>query len=187
MEAVFETILARRSVRKYLETPVPQETLEKIINASLYAPSGANRQPWHVAVITNPALIAKVNAEMKAAVARDESNRDRERVSADGYHVSLGAPVLVIVSVDMTLAATGKEDASLLLGTMFLAAHALGVGTCWINQLKGLNDEVLFRQFLGELGVPVGNTIIGAAAIGYAAGPLNPAPPRREGTVTYIS
>jgi nitroreductase len=71
---------------------------------------------------------------------------------------------------------------------MFLAAHSLGVGSCWINQLGSVCADTGFRVLLDALGVPSGNYVHGVAALGYAADDADPkAPPRKEGTVNWVA
>jgi nitroreductase len=77
------------------------------------------------------------------------------------------------------------SDCALALGNMFLAAHALGIGSCWVNQLGSACGEPGFRAFLTELGVPPGNYVYGGAAFGHAAGGLPEAPARKEGAVVW--
>jgi nitroreductase len=77
-------------------------------------------------------------------------------------------------------------DCSLALGTMFRTVRALGIGSCWINQLGRSCDEPGFRAFLTQLGVPPQNQIYGCGAFGFAAGDAPKAPPRKEGRVLYV-
>jgi nitroreductase len=74
----------------------------------------------------------------------------------------------------------------LLLGNMFLAAHSLGVGSCWINQLHVLNDEPGLREYMTRLGIPTENRIFGCACFGYADGPVPQASPRKEDCVVFV-
>ncbi len=93
----------------------------------------------------------------------------------------------MIVSGDCELSPRNAcFDCALLLGNMFLAAHALGVGSCWINQLNVLNDEPGFRAYMTTLGIPLQNRIFGCACFGYADGPARDAAPRKENNVVWI-
>jgi nitroreductase len=186
-EAVLKNILTRRSIRNFQSTPIPREILEKIVEAGLYAPSARNSQPWHLTVVGGQDRLARITAELKAAVARVPDNPYKELVGSAAYSVNYGnAPVFIIVSAAPDASPVVVADCSLALGTMFLAAHALGIGSCWINQLGKSCDEPGFRAFLTQLGVPPQNRIYGCGAFGFAAGDAPKAPPRKEGRVLYV-
>lgn len=186
-QAVLNNILTRRSIRKFQSAPIPRESLEKIVEAGLYAPSARNSQPWHLTVVSGQDRLARITAELKAAVARMPDNPYKEVVGSAAYSVNYGAaPVFIIVSAAPDSSPVVVADCSLALGTMFLAAHALGIGSCWINQLGIACDEPGFRAFLTQLGVPAQNRIYGCGAFGFAEGDAPPAPARKEGRVTYV-
>lgn len=182
-----ETILTRRSIRKYKPDPVPPETMRQIVQTGLFAPSAMGRQPWHVVVVSGTEQIDRITREVKAATARMPENPYRDFVGGGSYTVNYGAPTFTIVSGDMALSPhNAQNDCALLLGTMMLAAHSLGIGSCWINQLNVLNDEPGFREYLTSLGVPAVNHVFGCACFGHADGPVREAAPRRENLVVYI-
>lgn len=187
MNETLETILTRRSVRKYRSDPIPTEIMEQIVEAGLYAPSAMGRQPWHVVVVRDRNKIDEINRQVKAATARMPENPYRDYVGGDAYTVHYHAPVFVIVSGDCELSPRNAPlDCALLLGNMLLAAHSLGIGSCWINQLNVLNDEPEFRAYMTALGIPERNRIFGCACFGYAESAPRDAPPRKEHSVVYI-
>ena len=186
MNDIIRNILTRRSIRKYRPDPVAKEILDQILQAGLYAPSARNKQPWHLTAVSGQAPLARLTAEVKAATLR-ANNHYVAMVSRDGYSVGYGAPTLVIVSGDPSDAPMAPYDCALVLGTMFLAAHSLGIGSCWINQLGIVSDEPGFRAVLDTLGVPSGNTVYGCASLGYAEGPHPAAAARRDGVVNYVN
>jgi len=185
MNDVLRNIRERRSIRKFQDKPLPREILTQIVEAGLWAPSAMNRQPWHLTVVQGRAHIDRINAELKAAVERMPENRYKAMVGNDAYYAGYKAPVLIIVSADPTLSLMGEADCACVLQNMFLAAHSLGAGSCWINQLGSVCREAGFRALMDTLGVPSGNYIHGAAALGYPdADPKTP--PRKEGTVNWV-
>lgn len=187
MNETIKSILTRRSVRKYKTDQIPRETMEQIIQAGLYAPSAMGRQPWFVVVVQEKAKIDEINREVKAATARTPDNPYRDFVGSEAYTINYHAPTFVIVSGDTTLSPRNAPfDCALLLGNMFLAAHALGIGSCWINQLNVLNDEPGFRKYMTKLGIPAQNQIFGCACFGYAADPPHNATARKEKTVIWL-
>ncbi len=169
MNAVLENIYTRRSVRSYKPDPVPAELLEEVVKAGLYAPSARNQQSWHLTVLTGGAVerFHKFTAE---------------KVGRDAYY---GAPAIILVFADKQ-AAWPSRDGSLALGNMMLAAHSLGLGTCWINIVNDVFGGEDASALAAEWGIPAGYGPIGSIEVGYAAEPPRAAAPRREGTVNWI-
>lgn len=155
MNAVIENILTRRSVRAFSEKDVARGDLEEILKAGLYAPSGMNRQTWQFTAIVNREKIQSL-----AGLIEKKLNRT-------GYNF-YNPSVIVLVSNEKT-SNWGKEDSACALENMFLAAHSLGIGSVWINQLKDICDEIEIRNYLNEIGVPTDHDVYGVAALGYAA------------------
>lgn len=185
MNETIRSILDRRSIRAYRTEAISEEELNSIIQAGLYAPSARNRQPWHLIVLRGYAAITRLTAEVKAATLRMPDNPYQAMVSREGYSVNYGAPEFIIVSGDPSVSPMVHNDCALVLGTMFLAAHSLGIGSCWINQLGVLSNEPGFRAVLTSLGVPAQNTVYGCASLGYPQGPHPAAPERVADTVNY--
>lgn len=175
------TIMTRRSIRKYKPDPIPSEILKAILFPGIYAPTAMGRQPWYVVVIQNRKTIDELNDQVKAATARMPDNPYRDYVGSENYTIHYGAPTFVIATGDCELAPRSAEvDCALLLGTTFLAAHSLGIGSCWINQLNVLNDEPEFREYMTTLTIPKQNRIFGCACFGYADGPPPKPIPKKE-------
>ena len=167
-----ELIKTRRSCRKYKEEQITDEELKAVLEAGTYAPTGKNTQdPWIVAV-QNPDLrerIVKLNAEIMGT-------------SSNPYY---GAPtiVLVVASADNTNA---ERDASCVLENMMLAAHAIGLGSCWINRVDKMFASEVGDALRKDLGLPEGIVGVGSISLGYPAAPLRPASPRKEGYYSII-
>lgn len=187
MNEVIKAILERRSVRAYQDKPVPTADRDLIVKAGLYAPSARNSQPWHISVVCDREKIDAVTGELKAALLRNKVERYLKFANSPDYAVNFKtAPIFVIMSADPGESPCPEQDAALALGNMFLAAHSLGVGSCWINQLCPVCDDPQFRALLTRLGVPAAHKVYGAAAFGYAANAHPQAPTRREGAVTIV-
>ena len=187
MNETIKTILTRRSIRNYKPEQVPDDIVKQIVEAGLYAPSAMGRQPWHIVVVRGFDKIAEVDREVKAATARMPNNPYKEFVGSANYTINYHAPTFVIVSGNTTLSPRNAAfDCALLLGNMFLAAHSLGIGSCWINQLNVLNDEPGFREYMTRLGIPKENQIFGCACFGYADGSAREAAPRKEESVVFV-
>lgn len=152
---VLKAIRERRSIRRFQETQITDEELKAVLEAGTWAPTGHGTQdPWIVAV-QNPTqkqqLIA-MNAEIMG-------------VTSDPYY---GAPTIVLVfaSADNY---NRERDGSLVLGTMMLAAHSLGLASCWINRVDEMAKRPKMRTMMKAWGLPEGVVGIGSLALGYAS------------------
>lgn len=154
MNEVIKNIYTRRSVRRFDNKKIPKEFLEVIADVARYAPSGMNRQEWRFTVVQDKELIAKL-----AKVITTELDRGPD------YNF-YGADTLIITSSPRD-AKYGVEDCACALENMFLAAHSLGIGSVWINQLKGICDVESIREILNEINIPAENICNGIAALGY--------------------
>lgn len=175
-----QCLLERRSTRDFLSDPVDRETLKSIINAGMFAPSGMNGQPWLFTVISDDAVLKRINGAVKAAFADSQDAVLIKRSKDDSYCCYYGAPVLVIVSCEKDYR-FAKQDTACALENIFLAATAHGLGSCWINQLcNGNSDTPRIRAALDELQVPSNHDVYGCAAIGYVKTPTQVKPRRAE-------
>ena len=102
-----------------------------------------------------------------------------------GYRVGYNASVLVIISGDPAFSTT-VSDCALAAGNIMLAAHSLGLGSCWINQPSVVCGVPEFRALLTELGVPENYTVYPCVCLGHPNMPIPHAADRAEGTVNYV-
>lgn len=187
MNEVIKALMERRSIRRYKSEPLDEQSLEAILRAATFAPSSRNIQPWHITAIINPAKIEELNRAAKIAVTKEGFGQYREMVGQSGYSLNFGsAPVFIIVSVDPAASTCPQEDGALALGNILLAAHSLGYGGCWVNQLKFIAEENDFRRLLSSLGVPEGHKLIGCAALGRPDGDRPKAPTRKNDLITIV-
>ncbi len=168
-----QNLINRRSVRKYKPDMIPRDVLEKIVEAGTYAPTGMNKQAPIIIAVTNKAMRDRLS-RMNAAVMGSEG---------DPFY---GAPVVLIVLADRNLAGTYLYDGSLVMGNLMLAAHAQGIGSCWIHRAKQEFETEEGKAILKELGVEGDFEGIGHCILGYTDGE-EPAPkPRKENYVYWI-
>lgn len=174
---VIATIMARRSVRQYKDTPVEHEKLEMVARCGINAPSGMNAQPWDVRVVESSKWISGVTEIYKKANA--------EQVSRDkGFkNMFRNAPNIIVVS---TPKGRGAVDAGLMGENMMLAAYSLGLGTCCLGgPVRFLNSNAEAKPYLDQLGIPDGYEICYILAIGYPDEWPDPKP-RDEKKVGYV-
>lgn len=174
MSQVLEQIKSRRSIRKYKPDEVPQELLDQIIEAGLYAASGKGQQSAIIIQVTNRELhgeISRMNAQIMG--------------QPEGYDPFYGAPAMLIVLGKKDWP-THVADGSLVMGNLMLAAHELGLGSCWINRAKEEFDTQWGRDLLKSLGIEGEYEGIGHCALGYIDGDVPEAAPRKEKRVFYI-
>ena len=175
---VINTIMARRSVRKYLERPVEHEKLEAVVRCGINAPSGMNRQPWVVRVVEDQQLLSAVNEVYKA------KNADAVSRDADFKNMFRNAPNIICVCTPAK--GGGELDAGLLGENMMIAAQSLGLGTCCLGgPVRFLNSEPEAKFFLDRLDIPADYQLNYIIAIGYPDEQPD-AKPRDEGKVKFI-
>ena len=139
MNETMNALLTRRSCRSYKSDPIPQEVLERILEAGTYAPTAMGRQ--------SPIIIAVTNREM-----RDRLSAMNAAVMGSQNDPFYGAPVVLVVLADKSVG-TYLYDGSLVLGNLMLAAHAEGLGSCWIHRAKEEFESAEGKQILRDLGV----------------------------------
>lgn len=164
---VLENIKARRSVRAYTSQQVSEEDLQAILEAATYAPSGMHLETWHFTAIQNVDKLTELNERIKGAFAKSDDSRLQERGHSKTYCCYYHAPTLVIVSNEPTQWWAGM-DCACAIENMFLAAHSLGIGSCWINQLGTTCDDPEVREYITSLGVPANHKVYGCVALVYA-------------------
>ena len=172
MNQAIENMLSRRSVRSFVDKPIDEKDLDAILECGLYAANGRGLQSAMMVLVKDKEVIqelSKMNAEVMG-------------VTFNPYY---DAPTYVLVFVPAD-APNGVQDASLVLENMMLAAHAQGLGSCWIHREKEIFATEEGKQMMKQWGLPEGLVGIGALALGYPAGDPSPAKPRKEGYTRVI-
>lgn len=160
MNKIIENILTRRSVREYQDKKIGREELELITKAGQYAPSAVNAQTFQITVVQNEEVLEK----LYTAIPKHMPNIKQP------YNF-YGAKTLVLVS-DKTGKELGQMDCACVAENMMLAAHSLGIGSVWINQLRDLSDERDIRAALTKAGVPADHRVWLSVAMGYPKAPV---------------
>ena len=174
MNEVIQAIKTRRSVRSYKPDMVPDEIINQIVEAGTYAASGMGYQ--------SPVIVAVINREMRDRLAKMNAEIGGWKPDFDPFY---GAPAVLIVLADRTRP-TAVYDGSLVMGNLMLAAHALGIGSCWIHRAKEEFDSEEGKQILASLGISGDYEGIGHCILGYEKQPAPAAAPRKDGRIFRI-
>ena len=172
MSEVINNMKTRRSIRKYKQDMIPEDVLNRIIEAGTYAATGMGKQ--------SPIIIAVTNKEIRDKFSK--MNAEIMGVDSDPFY---GAPVVLIVLADKARP-TYVYDGSLVMGNLMLAAHAEGIGSCWIHRAKEEFESAEGKAFLKSLGIEGDYEGIGHCVLGYTDGEEPKAMPRKENYVYCV-
>lgn len=172
MKDAMEVLLTRRSIRNFNDKPIPEDVLNKILEAGTYAPTAKGMQ--------KPLIIAITDKKV-----RDEVSRENAKIMGrEGTDPFYGAPVILLVAVENYPNAV--YDGSCVMDNLLNAAWAMGVGSCWIHRAKEELESDFGKKLLKSLGI-VGDYIgVGHAALGYFDGEPPLPKPRKENYIYRI-
>ncbi len=157
---VIETIMARRSVRKYLPQPVNRDTMQVILDCGINAPNGQNKQSWAIRVVDNPEFINGLTEVYKKAnpkAAEDPNFRNMFR----------NAPTVVFIAND-TAYDFSQVDCGLLGENMILSAWSMGIGSCCLGgPIRFMKTDPGVAEYLKRLNIPEGYDLLYCIAFGY--------------------
>ena len=175
MNTTMEDLMTRRSIRSYTDEMPPMEVIEEICKAGTYAPTGMNKQ--------SPIIIAVTNREVRDKLSRLNAAVFGKDNDMDPFY---GAPVVLVVLADRATSYTWLEDGSLVMGNLLNAAHAKGLGSCWIHRAKEVFETEEGKAILADLGIEGDYVGIGNCILGYVKGDYPQARPRKENYVYWI-
>ena len=183
MNEVLKTLKYRRSIRSYLPDQIPDEDLQTILEAGIYAPTAHNDQPWHFTVIQNKEKLQYISDKSKELMATSEIEWIKNMGLNAKVNILYNAPTLIIVSGKKDAVAP-KVDCSAAIENMLIAAESLNIGSVWLGLVTfffQLQDE------LKKLGIPEGYEPYYGVAFGYKANEKNPTAPKRNlDVINYI-
>ena len=171
---VLDAMRNRRSILKYKPEAPPKEALQQIIDAGLYAASGHGLQTAIIVAVTDKTLRDRLSEMNRVIGGWDE-----------GFDPFYGAPAVLIVLADRS-SYNCVYDGALAMGNMMLAAHALGLGSCWINRAKQEFDSEEGKEILRALGIEGDYEGVGHCIVGYPEGEAPEAKPRKENRVYWV-
>jgi nitroreductase len=172
MNETIKTLLERRSIRKFKPAQIKEEELNAILEAGMYAPSGANQQSALFVVIQDKETLKKLSV-MNAAVLKKD---------IDPYYK---APTVILAFADRGKV-TPVEDATLALGNMFTAAASLGIGSCWVHRTRQMFETEEGKDLLRKWGVTGDYIGVGSCILGYPDGEHPKAAPRKDNFVIRV-
>ncbi len=172
MNETIRTLLERRSIRKFKPEQIREDELNVILEAGMYAPSGANQQSALFVVVQDKEILKKLSAMNAAVLGKD----------IDPYY---RAPTVILAFADRSKV-TPVEDASLALGNMFNAAASLGVGSCWVHRTRQMFETEGGKDLLRKWGVTGDHIGVGSCILGYPDCEHPKAAPRKDNFVIWV-
>ena len=174
MNEVLKEIKERRSIRKFKSDAIPQEILDQIIEAGLFAANGKGKQNTIMIQVSNKKL-------------RDEISEMNRKIGGwnEGFDPFYGAPCMIIVLAKKDWY-NRVYDGSLVMGNLMLAAHSLGIGSCWIHRAREEFETEWGKNFLKSLGIEDEYEGIGHCALGYIEGDTPKPLKRKENRAFYV-
>ncbi len=172
MNEVLKALKTRRSIRAYKSEQITDAELEQVLEAGKYAASANGRQGTILVAVQSPEMIkklSKMNAEVMGK-------------NIDPYY---GAPTIVLVFADSDFGPY-VEDGSCVIQNMMVAAHSLGLGSCWIHREKEMFRTEEGKALKREWGVPDSYEGVGSCILGYPACELPDPAARKDGFVVYV-
>lgn len=175
MESTLKDLKERRSIRAYKPDQVKEEDLQKILEAGTYAPTGMGMQSPKIVVVQDKATrdyLSELNAKYFQG-----------GTDSDPFY---GAPTVLVVLASRERP-TCVEDGALVMGNLMNAAHALGVGSCWIHRAREVFDSEEGKALLKKWGIEGDYIGVGHCLLGYPADGAEPAAkPRKDDYVVYV-
>lgn len=173
-EELLNLIATRHSTRKFKPDMVVQDLLDKVIEAGRRAPSGKSKNQNHFLVIRDAAVLDKLVQLVQSEFAKMEITPENEaniggaiKLSKKGSYVfKYNAPVLIVVANKKDYG-NNMADVCAAMENMLLAANALDLGACWINQLRWLQDNPVLLDYLHSLGMKEDEWVFGSVSLGY--------------------
>lgn len=157
---VVETIMTRRSIRRYKEQAVNRDTMQIILECGINAPNGQNKQSWEVRVVDSPEFINGITEEFK---------KENPQMAADLNFKNMfrNAPTVVFIANDPNYDLS-KIDCGLLGENMILSAWSMGIGSCCLGgPVRFLNTSAAAAPYLQRLGFSEGYQLLYCIAFGY--------------------
>ena len=176
MNKVIECIYDRRSVRHFADISLEKEVLEEIVRCGIQAPNGHNRQTWRFSTIVGGGILHWSETVLSVL----------ERTKTDSLQ-GFDNPAALVIVTDRKENVNAMANGACAITTMLTAAWALGVGGCWINALRTIQDEPEIRELLNSYEIPENHMVVGTVALGYLPEQLPKKPKRRDNVIHFVN
>ncbi|MDR2343579.1 MAG: nitroreductase family protein [Spirochaetaceae bacterium] len=185
MNEIMRVIKSRRSTRSFSDEQIKREELDIILEAGMYAPSGAGKQARHFTVVQNQPILDAISVEAKKIYRSMDNEFLRNLGSNEQFHTFFHAPTVIIISGELN-SITPDSDCAVAAQNILLAAESLQIGSCWISAVAVLTRTEESIKIIKNLGLPEAYAPFNSVALGYKKAESPNAPPRRAGLVNYI-
>jgi nitroreductase len=181
-----EAISSRRSMRDYTAQAVDDQSIRRLIDAAVHAPSASNGQPWTFTVVRDQGLLDRISHDAKSHMlatlpAGPQSDRYRSRLSDPNFQIFYHAPALILIS-GIAQAPWVVEDCALAAENLMLAAYGEGLGTCWIGFAQGFLNT---SEGMNALGLPATWVPVAPIIVGHPKAETAPVP-RKEPEIRWV-
>ena len=181
-----DAIYHRRAIREFTDVPVSRQEIERAIDAAIQAPNAMDKQRWAFVIVRDRALLKRISDEAKELTLRMMGSdphlaKFRDHLSSAQFNIFYDAPVLVIIcgTEDDHFV---EQDCCLAGQNLMLAAHANGLGTCWIGFAEAWLAQPEAKK---ELGLPPHYRPIAPVILGHPRQQPS-APPRHRPDIVWI-
>lgn len=172
MNETLNNLKTRRSIRSYLTKQVEKDLLEQVLEAGTFAPTGGGKQVPIIVAVQDPVTVKQLS-RMNAQVIGNDS---------DPYY---GAPTVLVVLAERSRR-TYLLDGAAVMTTLVNAAHAVGLGSCWIHRAKEMFESEEGKALLQKWGIEGDYEGVGQVVLGYPAGAAPEPAPRKENYVIRV-
>lgn len=163
---LIETILTRRSCRKFFDNQIEDDDINKIVECGLSAPSGMNKQPWFIVALKNKDIINKFTENIKSNFLKSDCLWRKKWAEEKNVNFFYNPPVLFLIFGNL-LSEYSKIDCAIVAENMTLACEALGLASCMIGEVSWIDKDILFEK----IKVPKDYDIVLGLSVGYAKNP----------------
>lgn len=176
MNEVMKCIYDRRSIRHFEPKILEKDIVEEIVKCGIQASNGHNRQTWRFSIIIEGGGIEQWKEIVLSVLERTKTD------SLQGYD----NPAALVIVTDRKENYNAMANGSCAIATMLTAAWSMGVGGCWINALRTIQDEPEVRSLLENYGIPADHMVVGTVALGYIPEQLPKKPRRRDSVIHFV-
>ena len=183
--AIIENMYERQSIRQFTEAPVEKETIEELLSAAVQAATGGNTQGWHFTVLTSEEAKVSLNAAVRQGMLNLKLNENsyksqisgQKAAQSENYCCYFHAPCWIILSAAKSFP-NNMADCSLAAANIMHAAVSLGLGTCWVNQVRWTQDDPIVAEALRRINIAEDELVCVSLAVGAPA--VKPTKPARK-------